>query len=186
MYLPTAQSPPTVSTLLVRADSQVQSAVRHAVREIDSTLALTNVQSMDEVVSLSVGQPRLVAQLVGGFAALALILAAVGIYGLMAYFVTQRTLEIAVRMALGADRGSIYSLVITQGLKLVAVGIVIGVGASLAVARLLDSQLFGIGSADAATLAGSSALFVLVALAACYIPARRATHVNAIATLRWQ
>jgi putative ABC transport system permease protein len=189
MYLPVAQNPPPGMTLLVRSASLSQplvSAVRHAVRGIDPGLALTNISSMDEVVSLSVGQPHLLAQLVGGFAALALILASVGIYGLMAYFVTQRTLEIAVRMALGADRRIIYRLVISQGLKLVAAGIVLGLGASLVLTRVFVSQLFGTGSTDTAILIGSATLFLLVALAACYIPARRATNIDAIATLRCQ
>jgi putative ABC transport system permease protein len=141
---------------------------------------------MDQVVSLSGGQPRLVAQLVGGFAALALILAAVGIYGLMAYFVTQRVLEIAVRIALGAGRQNIFSLIIGQGLRLVVFGIALGLAASLALARVLVSLLFGTSSADVPTLAGSSALFILVALAACYVPARRAMNVDAMSTLRCQ
>jgi putative ABC transport system permease protein len=186
MYLPAAQSPPPGVTLVVRSEQPVVSEVRHAVRDLDPALAITGVQSMDQVVSLSVGQPRLLAQLVGGFAALALILASVGIYGLMAYFVTQRSVEIAVRMALGADRRNIYRLVISQGLKLVAAGIVIGLGASLALTRVLVSQLFATSSTDSATLTGSSVLFLVVALAACYIPARRATNIDPIATLRWQ
>jgi putative ABC transport system permease protein len=186
MYLPAAQSPPPGATLVVRSEQPVTAAVRHAVQALDSTLAITSVQTMDQVVSLSVGQPRLLAQLVGGFAALALILASIGIYGLMAYFVTQRSVEIAVRIALGADRAKIYRLVISQGIRLVAIGIVIGLGASLALTRVLVSQLFRTSSTDSVTLTASAAVFLLVALAACYIPARRATNIDPISTLRWQ
>jgi putative ABC transport system permease protein len=187
MYTPYTQTPFPAMTLVVRSSSIGQpliSAVRGAMKDLDPTLPLSGIATMDQILSATVAQPRLIAQLVGGFAALALVLASIGIYGLMAYFVTQRAPEIAVRIALGAQRANILQLVMAQGLRLVSVGIVVGLAASLAMARLLVALLFGTSVTDAATLAGASAIFLFVALAACFFPARRAMKVDAMATLR--
>jgi putative ABC transport system permease protein len=187
MYVPFTQNPWPSMTLVVRSGPlrpPPVSAVRQVVMRLDPTLPLAQIQSLDQIVSGSIAQPRLIAGLVGAFAMSAMFLAAVGIYGVMAYLVTQRSPEIAIRIALGAQRWTVFRLMIFQGMKLVLVGLGLGLALSSLMTRLLSSLLFGTSPTDFVTLAGVSFLFVIVAFGACYLPSRRAMRLDALAALR--
>jgi predicted permease len=158
--------------------------VRRAVAEIDSREVVYNVQTLNEVVSNSFAARRLSMILLGVFAALALVLACIGIYGVISYLVGQRTHEIGVRMALGAQRNDVLQMVIGHGAKMALVGVAIGVGAALGLTQLMANQLFGVSAHDPVTFAGVAMLLILVAIAACYIPARRAMCVDPVVALR--
>jgi len=189
MYLPYQQSPWMSMTLVVRSNSAAQplvSAVREKISELDRDLPMTGIQPMQKVVSVSVGQPRLITGLVGTFAGFALLLAAVGIYGVMAYSVSQRSHEMGLRMALGAAPRDIFRLVVGQGMRLVLAGIALGFLASLGLTRLMAALLFGTSANDPVTFAAVAFLLIAVALAACYIPARRATRVDPLVALRYE
>jgi predicted permease len=162
----------------------VMNQVRETVREIDPREVIYNVQTMDEVVATSYAARRLTMILLAAFAVLALALACVGIYGVISYFVGQRTQEIGIRMALGAQRRDILHLVLGEGAKMAMLGAGIGIVASLGLTRLMAKQLFGVSAHDPMTYASVAALLVLVALAACYIPARRAARVDPMTSLR--
>ena len=162
----------------------VMGSVRRAVEEIDPREVVYNVQTMDEVVSNSFAARRLSMILLGVFAALALVLACVGIYGVISYLVGQRTHEIGVRLALGAQRGDVLRLVLGHGARMALIGVAIGVGAALGLTRLMANQLFGVSAHDPLTFAGVAMLLIIVAVAACYIPARRALRVDPIIALR--
>jgi len=162
----------------------VMGAVRRAVERIDSREVIYNVQTMDEVVSNSFAARRLSMILLGVFAALALVLACIGIYGVISYLVGQRTHEIGVRMALGAERGDVLRLVIGHGARMALIGVAIGIAAALGLTRLMANQLFGVSAHDPLTFAGVAMLLVIVAVAACYIPARRAMRVDPMIALR--
>ena len=138
------------------------------------------------MVSNSISRPRLYAVLLGIFAGVAVTLAAVGIYGVLAHAVTQRTREIGVRVALGAQPRQVLGVVIRHGMLLAGLGAIVGVAGSLALTRLLGSQLYGVTPTDVVTLGGVTALLLLVALAACVIPARRATKVDPMVALRYE
>jgi len=189
IYVPYPQAKWPNMALAVRSNSPPQSliaAVRKTALALDPELPLAGIQTLDDLVSGSIAQPKLIAALAGTFAVFALFLAAIGIYGVMAYLVTQRSKEMAIRMALGARRTAVFQLVAGQGLKLVAAGIALGILSSLALTRLLATMLFGTSATDALTLTAVSILFVLVALAACYVPARRAMQVDPQTALRCQ
>jgi putative ABC transport system permease protein len=162
------------------------SAIRAAIREVDPELPVAAFRTMDEIVSESVAQRRFQLALVLLFALAALLLASLGIYGVVAYSVSQRTSEMGIRMALGASLSSIRSLVLRQSLLPVAIGLAIGLAASVALARLLESLLFGVGAADPVTIAGVIAVLAVVAAAAAYLPARRATRVDPLTALRYE
>ena len=189
MYLPYQQSPWMAMTIVVRSSSAAQplvAAVREKITELDPDLPLTGILPMEKVVSVSVGQPRLITGLVGGFAGFALLLAALGIYGVMAYSVSQRSHEMGIRMALGAVPRDIFRLVVGQGMRLVLVGIALGFLASLGLTRLLATLLFGTSANDPITFGAVAILLVGVAMAACYLPARRATRVDPLIALRYE
>lgn len=158
--------------------------LRRAVKEVDPGIAVAGVASMDQMIAESIGPSRFVATLVAIFATLALALAAVGIYGVMSYAVSQRTREIGVRLALGAGERQIFGLVVGESLKLAAIGLAIGLAGSLAVGRALATLLFGVGTADPATFAATAALLLAVAIVAAYVPARRAMRVDPMSALR--
>jgi predicted permease len=164
----------------------VMAAVRRAVAEIDPREVVYNVQTMDEVVSNSFAARRLSMILLGVFAALALLLACVGIYGVISYLVGQRTHEIGVRMALGAQPSDVLRLVVGHGARMALVGVAIGIGAALGLTRLMANQLFGVSAHDPLTFTGVAVLLIIVALAACYIPARRAMRVDPMIALRYE
>ena len=158
--------------------------LQEAAAEAHHRARIEDVMTMDGRLSLAVAQPRFYATLVGFFAALALFLAASGVYGLLSYTVAQRRGEIGVRMALGARRGDVLGLVVRQGGMLVAAGATVGLAAAAASSRLLESFLFGIATDDQLTFVAVPLLLVAVALVACWIPARRATRVDPMEALR--
>jgi putative ABC transport system permease protein len=161
-------------------------AIRNVLAQLDKSLPMARIFTMEELMSTSVAQPRLEAILLGLFGGLAMVLAAIGIYGVMSYSVTQRTSEIGIRMALGADRFSVLRMVMGQGLRLAAIGLAIGLALALAVTRVMSKVLFGVSPTDPLTFATIVVLLTLVALLACYIPARRATKVDPMVALRYE
>jgi putative ABC transport system permease protein len=161
-------------------------AVRQAVWSVDKDQPVSNVMTLDELLDQEVAQRRVQAALLGGLAALALILACIGIYGVLSYLVTQRTREIGVRVALGASASDVFRTVAGQGMTLAGLGIAAGLAGALALSRLLGSLLFGVSAGDPLTYAGAIAVFGAVALLACYFPARRAARVDPMVTLRYE
>jgi putative ABC transport system permease protein len=189
LYVPFGQSavPIPNMSLVLRSSSALQSlviSVRATVAKLDPDLPLSNIASMSEVISVSVEQPRLTARVVAAFGGLALFLAAMGLYGVMAFSVLQRKQEIAIRVALGASPAAILNLVARQGITLVGAGIAVGLAAALALTRLFSAILFQTNARDPLTLASISILLMLVAMLACYLPARRAMRVDPILALR--
>jgi putative ABC transport system permease protein len=164
----------------------IVAAVREVVHKVEPNLPVTHVMTMDGLLSDSVSPRRFSAVLIGIFAVLALLLAAVGIYGVMSYAVSQRTQEIGLRMALGAPAGTVRGMILGQMLRLTMLGVGIGLAGSFVVARFLASLLFGVGTYDPATFLGVAALLFVVGLAASYIPARRAMRVDPIVALRYE
>jgi putative ABC transport system permease protein len=159
-------------------------AIRQAVREVDGNLPLFDVKTQVEQASQSLAQEQLFTSLLSFFGLLALALASLGLYGVLAASVTQRMREIGVRMALGAQGGDVLKLVIGQGMTLTFVGVALGLVASIALTRTMKSLLFGVSATDSATFATIALLLTAVALLACWIPARRATKVDPMAALR--
>jgi predicted permease len=160
------------------------SAVREAIRQIDPTQALFNINSMDKVVSNSLSNQSLYTWLLGLFAALALVLAVAGIYGVISYAVTRRTREFGIRIALGAPGARVLRMVLARGGVLVAIGLAAGIAGALALTRLLGTLLGQISSTDPLTFAAVAIILATVALGACYVPARRATRVDPVVALR--
>ncbi len=159
-------------------------AVQQAAASLDPSIPVVKLRSMDDVFAEAIGRPRLLAQLLGIFAALAILLAAIGSYGVLSYMVTERRREIGIRMALGADRASVMRMVLSQGFTLTAIGIAGGLAVALAANRVLGSLLFGVQASDPATMAAVVGLIGVVALLACYLPARVATRVDPMIVLR--
>ena len=159
-------------------------AIRRVVAEINPNLPLRDVTTESQQIDRLLFQERLIARLSAFFGLLALVLACIGLYGLLSYEVARRTREIGIRMALGAQVGDVLRLVVTQGFALALVGAVVGIGVALGVTRYLASMLYDVRANDPVTIIAVSVVLALVALAACYIPARRATHVDPIVALR--
>ena len=158
--------------------------LRDLVHELDPKLPVSQIRPLEDIASQSVSAPRFAAWLVAVFAGIALMLAAIGAYGTVSLFVAQRTQEIGIRLALGAERGSIVRLVLRQGLLLAALGIALGLTGAAGVSRLLRSWLYGVEALDPLTFAAVPGVLLLVTLAACLIPARRAARLDPIVTLR--
>ena len=162
----------------------LRTAIEGAVREADPSVPIVRLRDMNGVFEESITRPRLLAQLLGGFAGLALLLAAIGTYGVLSYMVAERRREIGIRMALGADQGSVLGSVMKQGLTLTSIGIVAGLAGAFALNRLIASLLFGVQPTDAVTMVGVVATITLVAAVACWLPAWRASRVDPIVVLR--
>ncbi|MGI8732784.1 MAG: ABC transporter permease [Pyrinomonadaceae bacterium] len=188
VYLSHLQVPVNGLSLVVRAknSSSLVGALRGQIREMDPDLPVNDLMLMEEVVSESIWQNRLYAILFSVFAGVAVLLAAIGIYGVMSYSVMQRTQEIGIRMALGAQVKDVLQLVVRGGLALSLIGVTIGIAGAFALTRLLRTLLFGVTPTDAATFVAVSMLLLFVALVACYIPARRATKVDPLEALRYE
>jgi putative ABC transport system permease protein len=188
-YLPATQAPLQAMTILVRTRNDpttLVSALRNEVRAIDPNQPVTSISTLEKMVSDSIAQSRLNMMLMGSFGAMALILAAVGVYGLLSYAVTERTKEIGIRMALGAQIIDVLRLVLKQGMTLVLIGEAIGLVAALALTRLIRGLLFGVAPTDPTTFVVVAAVLTSVALLACYFPARRAAKVDPLVALRYE
>jgi putative ABC transport system permease protein len=167
-----------------REPSSMASTVRDQVASLDKGVPVYRIATMDRLLSRSVAPDRFNLFLLGLFAALALVLATVGIYGVLAFGVGRRTHEIGIRLAMGAHQDDILQLVVRQGMKLVLVGIVLGIAGALALTRLMASLLYGVSATDPATFIAVTFLLVSVAMMACYVPARRAMRVDPVVALR--
>jgi putative ABC transport system permease protein len=186
-YLSSLQDTFAEMSLVIRAavePASLSSAVRQAAAEVDKTQPVSNFETMETLVSETAAQPRFNLFLLGLFGGLAALLSAAGIYGVMAYGVAQRKNEIGLRLALGAQPHDVMNLILRQGLQMISVGLVLGLVSALALTRLMKSLLFGVNATDAVTFAAVTLLLLVVALLACLIPARRATRVDPLATLR--
>jgi macrolide transport system ATP-binding/permease protein len=189
VYLPIQQDYAPQVTLHVRAAGDATAlvtALRREIQTLDPHLSVLNVETMSERVNQSLQGERTQATLLGSAGVMALLLASIGLYGVMSYMVAQRTREIGIRMALGASRGNVLGLVLKQGATLVSAGVGLGLGAAYGLTRLVASSLFGITAVDPLTFAGTSLLLLLVSLAASYLPARRAMKVDPIIALRYE
>jgi putative ABC transport system permease protein len=162
----------------------LQAVIRTAVASVDKDQPISFFATMDATVQQSLGVQRIVAALTVIFAGLALVLAAVGLYSVLAYSVAQRTGEIGIRMALGAQRGQVVSLIMRSGLKLVALGLVVGLAGAVGAARLIQSLLFNVGTLDPLIYGGVTALFAAVAALACLLPSLRASRIDPLVALR--
>jgi putative ABC transport system permease protein len=189
LYVPADQQPYAGMTLVVRSAAQPQGlveAVRGKIAEVDPTIPMAGVRSMEEVLGAAVSRPRLIALITGGFAGFALLLAAIGIYGVMAYSVSTRKQEMGIRLALGADAGDILKLVVGNGMRMTLIGVGTGMVLSLVLTQLLATLLFGVGARDPLVFGAASLVLIGVAFFACYLPARRATRVDPITVLRYE
>jgi putative ABC transport system permease protein len=173
--------------LLVRTESAPASAaavVQRAIRDVDADLGAYGVQTMETIVDQAVAEPKLNSLLLWVFAAIALLLSAVGVYGVMSYTVAQRTREFAIRMAIGAEARTVFGMVTREALAVALIGVAIGVGGALLLGRTLASLLYGVVPSDGSTLAGAAAVVLIVAMLACWRPAWRATRVDPMTVLR--
>ncbi|NMO19165.1 FtsX-like permease family protein [Pyxidicoccus fallax] len=187
VYVPFLQARSNIMRLVVRTEGAplaLASQVRATVHELDKDLPVANVRDMEAVVSDAVAQPRFYMLLVGVFAGVALLLAALGIYGVVTHAVTHRTRELGIRMALGADRQQVVGLVLGQYLRLTGTGLALGVGLAFVASRMLGSLLYGVERADPLTYVGVVAVLGGVAILASLLPAYRATRIDPIIALR--
>jgi predicted permease len=188
-YFPIYQAEAPFGFLVAKTRGNAEmltAAIRHAVRDTDPSQPVSDMKAMDVRIAESLGTQRFAADLVAVFAALAIVLAAVGLYGLISYSVARRTHEIGIRMALGAARSDVLRMVLRQGAKLILGGAAVGIVAGLALTHAMQSVLYGVSATDPLAFAGATILLMLVAILACYLPARRATKVDPIAALRYE
>jgi len=189
LYVPYFRDPWPFMTIVVRSgpgSAGLAAAMRNEVWAVDKDLPVPDIRPMEQLLAASVARRRFNMLLLGIFGAIALVLAAVGIYGVMSYSVTQRTREIGIRMALGATRYDVLKLVVGQGMTLALIGVSLGLAAAFALTRVLSSLLFAVGTTDPTTFVVISALLSVVALAACLLPARRAMTIDPMAALRYE
>jgi len=189
VYVSNEQSPGYFMTLSVRADVDpltLQKAITASIHSVNRNQALTDIRTLDQIKDQSMAQNRLRSVLLGVFALLALLLSAIGIYGVISYSVAQRTQELGIRAALGASKPDLLWLVLSHGLILTLVGLVLGVGGALGLTQLMASLLYNIGARDPMTMVAVAAVLVVVAAFACYVPARRATKVDPLVALRYE
>jgi putative ABC transport system permease protein len=187
IYVPLGQLAPVNAVVFLRSKGDVEhlgEAVRHAVENIDPNVPVHSISSMDQIIARSLADRRFALELLGIFAAVALLLAAVGIYGVMAYSFSQRTHEVGIRIALGAQRTDILRMALGEGMRIVVIGLASGLVGAAIVTRLFRSVLFNVAPADPITFLSVSSILAAVALFACYIPAQRATRVDPLAALR--
>jgi putative ABC transport system permease protein len=186
LYIAQAQSP-AIGSILVRTAQDginLSNQMRQAILEVDPQTAIPNVETLEHARDTSLASPRVMTNLLGIFAALALLIAAFGIGGILALTVNQRLNEIGIRVALGAKPSALLAMILRQGMTLVVVGLVIGLGAAFGLTRLMKTLLFQVQPSDPVTFAGVSLVLGLAALIACYIPARRALRVDPLRALR--
>jgi putative ABC transport system permease protein len=191
MYVPFTQAPNIESgpTIVVRTaidPTAVAAEVRGAVSSIDPAMPVDQIETMEQLVSVSVSQPRFRTVILAAFSVLALVMASVGIYGVMNYLVIQRTREFGIRLSVGATRGDVLRLVLGRAAVLIGVGLCLGLVGSMLLVRLIAKLLYGISPLDPLTFFAVSILLSAVALSASYIPARRATRVDPMVALRWE
>jgi len=188
-YFSFSQMPFSGMTVIAKAASdpnQLVAALRQQVKSIDPDQPIYNIRSMDEIRAESVAPERLNLTLLSLFAGIALVLAIVGIYGVMSYTVTQRTHEIGIRMAIGAQPRDVFRMIMGQGMMLALLGVVFGLVGAFGLTRLMTTMLFGVEPTDPATFASIAILLTGVALVACYVPGRRATKVDPVVSLRYE
>jgi putative ABC transport system permease protein len=189
MYVPFAQAPLYGGEVVVRTSlsaSSVAAGIRRAVRSIDKNLPVTDIESLDDALGRSISQERFRTFLLGSFSAIALVLAAVGIFGVVSYSTSQRTHEIGIRIALGAGRREVLQLILGQGTKLALFGLGIGLVAAFLLTRVMSGLLYSVSATDPMTFASVAVILLAVALTACYIPARRAMRVDPVVALRYE
>jgi putative ABC transport system permease protein len=188
-YLPLTQDFSPAVTMQVRTSGRpeaVISSVRSQVQSLDTNLAVTNVNTIEGLINQGLYAPRLGAALLSVFGALALLLAVVGVYGVLSYSVNQQTREIGIRMAMGAQTGRVLKLVVGQGMRLALAGLALGLVVALAAMRVLSTLLFGVSAHDPVIFIGVSVVLMAAAILACYIPARRAMKVDPMVALRYE
>jgi ABC-type antimicrobial peptide transport system permease subunit len=186
-YLPSVVHPPQTAYLVLRTRANplhYAGAIRKAVLAVDRDQPISDIKTMESVLTSNFGQRRLTMWLLGSFAGMALLLAIVGMYGIIAYSVARRTQEVGIRRALGAQQTDILSPILGQGLALALAGVAIGIGGAFALTRVMKGLLFHVTATDPATFAGIAILFIVVALAASYIPAHRAARIDPMVALR--
>jgi putative ABC transport system permease protein len=189
VYVSNEQSPVFFQSVIVRAamdPSILQQAIRRAVQEVDKDQPLTDIKTLEMIKYESMASSRLQSLLLSVFAGIAVLLSALGIYGVISYSVAQRTHEIGIRAALGASAGQLLGLVLRNGMWMTGVGLAVGLAGALGLSRLLAALLFGVGARDPITIAAVAGILAFVALLACYIPARRAMKVDPMIALRYE
>ncbi|MGC2719921.1 MAG: FtsX-like permease family protein, partial [Candidatus Acidiferrales bacterium] len=173
----------------VRCDgptAAVLAALRRTNAEMNPGQVISNIETMDDIEADTIAQPRFATMMLGAFAAVALLLSMIGVYGVISYSVQRRTNEIGIRMALGAERSSVFRVVLGEGMRLAVIGAVVGIVAALVLTRFLANMLFGVSARDPLTFAGVAIALVAVAAIACWIPAQRATRVDPMVALRYE